>query len=166
VNNKLKITHFKSKFEDTYLECIIFLKNVKNKKLVFDIIAVTRKLYIFNTHLNLSIHMKTPFTIETLLELNSNSLTIPIFENISEHIQLEYNVCKDHIFSFSEDFKESKIESIFIFLDNKIQNNLEIIIYKDRQYCQNEIIKDLLNSDEFIKTLKSNFIKIKNKEDV
>ena len=156
----------KSKFDDIYFECKVILKDGNIQKLISDIIGITRKIYIFNTHINLSIHIKGPFTFETLLELNSNSLTIPLYENILEHIQLEYNICKDHIFSFSESFEESKIESIFIFIENKIQNNLEIVIYKERQYGQNELIKELLNSENFAKTLKSNFIKIKNTEDV
>jgi len=95
-----------------------------------------------------------------------------MINNIKQYLEVEYYIDPNNIFSFEEYSDDMKIESIFIFTDNKIKinhNTLEIVVYENREYYENLnklIIYDLINKTKFNRILKNNFITIKKLDNV
>jgi hypothetical protein len=173
INKTLKIEKFISSNTDHYLELNFqIFTNMDLSEFIENLTSFIRKVYLMNTHLNFSLIYKNETNFEIIIQLDSNTLAIPFINNIKQYLEVEYDIDPNNILSFEEYFDEIKIETIFIFTENKIKINynlLEIVVYEDREYDENLnklLIKDLTNNTKFNEILKNNFIKIKKLDNV
>jgi hypothetical protein len=136
-----------------------------------NILSSIKKVHTINCHIAVNLFQNNFGEPQQVLELASHSLATPIFTNIIDYFEKEYNINAENIFHYKENYDSADFESIILFVDNLTQNNFntfDLILTTRRIYSSKNIkhITNLFESESFKEILSNNFIKLKKFENV